>query len=621
MTGRNYLFGLGVLFAMGGQGQSTHELDFPVNNEEVIDPYVLQLRSEWRAHPLHLNTCTKTELLQIPEISETLAEAILLHRDRSGAFQSLLELQVIPGMSPALYQILIQYMTVESLVKGNANRQGEWRLKLRQKQSWLKEAAKQDYYTRMPQLETQWRWKGKGWKMGLRSGQDMGERLAWNAKQKGIDFYGGFVQVDRGALQVYAGDFRVRFGQGLLMGNSNSFGSLLWAASGFQSAGIQTYLGSDEQYFLRGLATTYQQKRWKLSAFCSDRKLDGHLNGVAFSTSGFHRDDRENDRRKRHHQRIAGFSLSRQVYRAQLGWNALWTSSGWTTSVDWRIPLRQHFVYGELSFQERKMNALTGGVFRLKGGVELGVLLYRYSRLNLTPFSGAYALFSLAQAQEGYSLRMSFPKALGMTWNMSLESARNRFSESGPPITKSKAFLEGSRRIHQWVFTLRWNVYQSTSYDAGESEPYKQSHPLIRQSLRIQFERKFEEWTWKTRWEQTRVNESETKTGFLLFQEIAWHPLRRGFGVKLRYSRYHAQGYEARIYAYVPELPYSFSIPSYSGSGDELILLLRFSSRDRGNLWIRGALDRENREAEFGAYRKLKPIYSWDLGLMYTYRF
>ena len=62
---------------------------------------------------LDINTATKEALMQLPDMTETLADDILSLRERLGGYQSLQELVLVPGMKPDyLKETLMQHLTI-----------------------------------------------------------------------------------------------------------------------------------------------------------------------------------------------------------------------------------------------------------------------------------------------------------------------------------------------------------------------------------------------------------------------------------------------------------------------------------------------------------------------------
>lgn len=62
---------------------------------------------------LNLNTATREELLQLPGIGETKADAILEYRESRGSFTSIEELMNIAGIKEGVFSKIKEYITVE----------------------------------------------------------------------------------------------------------------------------------------------------------------------------------------------------------------------------------------------------------------------------------------------------------------------------------------------------------------------------------------------------------------------------------------------------------------------------------------------------------------------------
>lgn len=69
------------------------------------------------ALPLDVNAADRTELLQIPGVGPSLADAILTHRTTFGPFQSLDELDGVPGIGGKTLDKLRPWLTVDAKVE------------------------------------------------------------------------------------------------------------------------------------------------------------------------------------------------------------------------------------------------------------------------------------------------------------------------------------------------------------------------------------------------------------------------------------------------------------------------------------------------------------------------
>jgi len=66
----------------------------------------------YRRHPIDLNRTDGTELQELVFVPLAFIDRLLEHRERSGAFVSVLELQALAGADPVLLRLLWPYVTV-----------------------------------------------------------------------------------------------------------------------------------------------------------------------------------------------------------------------------------------------------------------------------------------------------------------------------------------------------------------------------------------------------------------------------------------------------------------------------------------------------------------------------
>jgi len=63
---------------------------------------------------IDLNQAAKTELLQLPGVGESLADAILAARDRLGGFRSVDDLRQVKGIGPARFETIRPFLRIDS---------------------------------------------------------------------------------------------------------------------------------------------------------------------------------------------------------------------------------------------------------------------------------------------------------------------------------------------------------------------------------------------------------------------------------------------------------------------------------------------------------------------------
>ena len=86
------------------------QIYFP-DEEELIDGY--SLLDDEGSDKININRATKDELMTLPGIGESKAEAIISYREEHGAFQSTEEITSIPGIKEGIYDNIKDYIVVD----------------------------------------------------------------------------------------------------------------------------------------------------------------------------------------------------------------------------------------------------------------------------------------------------------------------------------------------------------------------------------------------------------------------------------------------------------------------------------------------------------------------------
>ena len=68
--------------------------------------------------------------------------------------------------------------------------------------------------------------------------------------------------------------------------------------------------------------------------------------------------------------------------------------------------------------------------------------------------------------------------------------------------------------------------------------------------------------------------------GHLMSQDLSYKPLEKPFALSLRYVLFDTPSFASRIYAYEPDVMYSFSVPFHYGEGQRLSAVLRYKIKN-----------------------------------------
>ena len=281
------------------------------------------------SHPLNINEATPEEMALIPFLTPRQIENIQAYVHLEGPMRSIGELALISSIDRETLKALPLFLYV-----GKAS----WAQSTTKKPGWfdgLKHTADSridiPFYYRKGQLNGAY--AGDGLRNRLRYNMQsrnvlVGIHVEKDAGERFYDSYGGYLMIrDRGIIrQAILGDYRIGWGEGLVMGNGGFGGksSMLLGTS----RGIRPMTGTSETGFLRGGALCLSGKGWTGSVFCSIQAADATLNiqgqAQTIITNGLHRTAAEREKKGNTLTTIAGGRMERKIRHFTIGAGGYW---------------------------------------------------------------------------------------------------------------------------------------------------------------------------------------------------------------------------------------------------------------------------------------------------------
>jgi hypothetical protein len=78
--------------------------------------------------------------------------------------------------------------------------------------------------------------------------------------------------------------------------------------------------------------------------------------------------------------------------------------------------------------------------------------------------------------------------------------------------------------------------------------------------------------------------DKDLETGYLIYQGFQLKPVNKDLSVSFRYLLFDTDSYDTRLYAFEQDVPFSFSVPAFSGKGSRFYLM--FSSAITRNISV-----------------------------------
>lgn len=656
--------------------QYVESLAEETENTEQIETLYTDL-SNLAQHPLNINTATQEQFKLLPFLSDIQIEAILNYRKRYGDMATLYELKNIEVLDWSTIELLLSFVYAgeakqqkRPLNLKNALKYGKNELVLRYDRA-LQE--KQGYHSQPDSILNKYPnsvYIGEPFyhsvrysytyddrlQAGLVTEKDAGEPF-WNTHRKGYDYYSAHLLLrNMGWLKTFSlGDYKASFGQGLVMSQDYTPGrSAILTQAERRNNGFRRHYSTNENDFLRGIASTARWKKFELSLFYSSRKLDGSINDssiTSFKTDGLHRT--QGDWEKRH-------AVTMQTY----GGNICYVSSnivvGLTTiaydygrysvepearpynlfyfrgsgninaGVNYLFKYGRTRLFGETAISKNGALATINTLQWTPVSYASGIILYRsYAKDYQAYFGNSFSQNSTTQNEQGFYIGTQLTPI--SNWKLSLYADIFRFPWLKYGVDAPSSGKEYMAQIDYSVWRklstyVRYRYRQKESNRTIDNQPEIAILPYEQQRIRWQLiYTPITDLNFRTSADFTIYDENEgsNSNGWMLAQSIAWKPKQRPLQADLYFAYFNTDDYDSRLISYEKNLLYVYNTPSFYGEGTRLAGVLRYYLYSKLSITAKIGWTHymDNRESIGTALESINGIDKTDLNLMVQWKF
>ena len=336
-----------TLFALALQAQTPDLMLWEENLEQLAAEAEstdwedeLEELSRRMKQKLNLNTATREELEQFPFLSEEQVENLLAYVYVHGAMQTLYELQLVEAMDKETIDHLLPFVCVRPMEEEthypsfkNIWKYGKHEAITRFDIPFYTRKGYEKDYLGPPvyhSLRYSFRY-GDRLQAGVTGEKDAGEPFFALHDRQGYDYYSFYLLLKGwGRLEALAvGNYRVSFGQGLVLGNGFGLGKTFSLATAeYRTEGFRKHSSSDEYNYFRGVGATVRlASRWRASAFYSHRNLDGVVEDGEITSiykTGLHRTAKEAAKRHAFVMQAAGGNVAYEGTHLKVGATGLY---------------------------------------------------------------------------------------------------------------------------------------------------------------------------------------------------------------------------------------------------------------------------------------------------------
>jgi hypothetical protein len=580
-------------------------------------------------HGLSVNVLDVRDWESVFHLSAEQASAVVAYRKRFGSFIDLMELQAVPGWSINLVRRILPYVTVDTVVallptlsERATKGRHQWMVRsgsvLEKSRGYRKDSTGKapfagDALKVMIRYHYQYR-QLMGW--GLTMEKDAGETFLGHAHLPDLMTAHFFLR-DLGPIRyLVVGDYQLNLGQGLTHWQSLAFRKSSATLEVLrQGPSVKPNGGLDENRFHRGMALGLGKGPLSIYFFIASDRRDAHMipdsmtGGVAFTSmpgSGLHRTEGElRDRhtlrdlmygaRLLHASRVGTFGLNliRHEFNGRFtGSDApygLYSFRGdrlVDASVDHRLPLGPTQLFGEWASDVAGHLALTEGVLFSPDARMDMVMLFRHFSPGYHAFQeNAFGEGSVATNETGFYGGIEWRPS--PVWRLNASVDRFRF-----PWLKFAVDMPSSGSSQLLKLTWRPDKKREAYAQFGwEGRPENLpgmvgSGPVVvtlsRFTARFQFNWAYTgaiSLTMRAECSRSQQEGGPPEHGFLAYADLLWRVPGGRLQTSARFTAFHTDGYESRIYAYERQLLSAYGVPIFYHDGSRYYIMAS------GRLW------------------------------------
>lgn len=435
---------------------------------------------------------------------------------------------------------------------------------------------------------------------GFTGEKDPGESFFRASNAQGFDYQSAFVQLKLKKIDanIILGDYIIQWGQGLSIWQGFSTGK---SSDSQQIArfneGIKPYSSTNENNFMRGLATQYNlSKNWTFMAYLSYNKVDAHIDTLnhkpyitTLQNSGLHRTSSEIQNEQQASIWSAGTKLNYKVNNLKVGLayhniffgmpvlptnqiynNYLFSGSKQhQLSLNYQYNFNKIFLFGETSSNGEACATLNGLLIQPASLVSLSFQQRIISKMYNALYASAQTESTRVNDEHGYYIGMHASPLAQLDINAYADFFRFNWIKY---TTASPS--NGKEYLLQASYQLNRNCELSTRYTyENKAQKVSSTHlnynlDQIRQAIRWQIQvQASKQLVLRSRFEFCSYELQQKSKGILIAQDIGQTSRKEKFSSWFRVAYFHTDDYNSRIYAYENDLSNQFSTPAFYNKG------------------------------------------------------
>ena len=569
--------------------------------------------------PVNLNSATREQLEQFPFLSDIQIEHLLAYIYIHGQMETIYELQLVEELDRQTIQYLLPFVCIKAInnepafrwktMLKDAGRYGKNEVLTRLDIPFYKRKGYEHTYlgpSVYNSVKYTFRYRDQLYAGGVAE-KDAGEPFAALHNRYGYDYYSFYLLLQNcGRLKSLAvGNYRLSFGQGLVMSTDYLMGKTIYASSfNNRSTGIKRHSSTDEYNYFRGVATTVAlTKRLSVSAFYSHRNMDGVVTDGEITSvykTGLHRSRKEADKKNLLTSQLTGGNVSyqqnhirlgitgvyyvfNQLYEPQLTGYSKYNIHGnhfYNLGIDYAYRWRRFSFQGETAIGKQGWASLNRLQYSPVQDIQF-ILIHRfYSYDYWAMYAHSFGEGSTVQNEQGYYVGLETTPF--SHWRFFVSFDLFSFPWKKYRINKPSRGTDG---LIQATFTPRTNLSMYLKYRYKQKERDLTGSkgtltlPIFHHQLRYRLNYSLNDvFSSRTTLDYNHFHSQDRAAtkGYQVTQMISSQlPWTRLFA-DVQGSYFCTDDYDSRVYVSEKGLLYTFYTPSFQGRGFRCAVRLRY---------------------------------------------
>lgn len=563
-----------LLFSFLLTAEDGEEKIFSLEEETYHANETSEILTALQRNPLNINLASRSELQQLPWLSEEDIKSILQYRKQQ-QIKDFQDLERI-GLSAITISDICKYIIFQPKEK----------VKFRQSLRLEFNEAKQDYTSALKYFQRMRLDYGR-FQAGFLSQKDEGETDLFDFYSYHLSYCG------RGMLRsLILGKYRLGIGQGLVfapkLGMSKSAEATTVPLKKYNT--LKPYTSSYEIWEMRGIAADVQFHSLQIIPYISLSALSANLNSddriTSFNESGLHLDAAKKDNVI---ETIFGSAVQYNFYDHQIGlcladfsFDHDFADAGKPAeysagSLYFMFNQNSYPLFGEVASLAGKSGGLIGAKFG--ENIFRQLILVRYYHKNLPTWQG-----------NPFSTQSNFDNETGIYYGVTiLPFLRNKincyFDVWSFPKTRyfEKMPTVGSEQFLQWESHFTSNSLRFTIQNKNKEKYISLAEAKIRDQkrtlLRLDWWQKLMEITLKTRAEfvsEYLPEDGVFTSGWLMYEQLKWKTGRLEFIGQITVYQSDTSPFKVKHYVYENNVDGVMQNSVFSGDGIASYLLLKY---------------------------------------------